>query len=142
MNVDEMSPLTPEQQAALAALGLGDEQIAQFLQGAAVAYLLPTATDQGAAIVQRVGVRLRSGIVEVNDPGGGVRTLARFRGQSRRVAAAFGLAELELFGAEVMNPRLADLLVKRGFEQKTEPCPDALGGGEMTILARVFPVVQ
>jgi hypothetical protein len=140
-NMDETSPWTPEQQAALVAVGLGEEQIARFRQGEAVAYLLATETEPGIAILQRVGSRLRSGIVEVNDPGGGVKTLARFRGQARRIAASFGLTELELFGAEVINQKLSELLLNQGFERKTEPCPEALGGGEMTILSRVFPVV-
>jgi hypothetical protein len=138
--MDETSPLTPEQRAALVALGLDEEQIARFLRGEAVAYLLATESEPGVAIIQRTPGRLRSGIVEVTDPGGGVKTFARFRGQSRRIAASFGLTELELFGAEVLNLKLSELLLNQGFERKTEPCPEALGGGEMTILSRVFPV--
>ncbi len=137
--MDDTSPLTPEQHAALAGLGLSDELMAMFLRGEAVTYPLATETEPGIAIVQRTDRRLRSGIVEVRDPGGGVRTFARFRARSRQIAALFGLPELELFGAEVINQELADLLVRQGFERKTEPCPAALGGGEMAILSRTFP---
>jgi hypothetical protein len=136
--MDDTSPLTPEQRAALVGLGLSDELIARFLRGEAVAYPLTTESEPGIAIIQRTERRLRSGIVEVRDPGGGVKTFARFRGHSRQIAALFGLAELELFGAEVINETLAEVLINQRFERKTEPCPEELGGGEMTILSRVF----
>ena len=46
-------------------------------------YELPTETEPGIALVQKVGTRLRSGIVAVNDPGGGVKTLGQFRARLR-----------------------------------------------------------
>jgi hypothetical protein len=47
---------------------------------------------------------------------------------------------LELFGVEVINPRLADLLAEHGYERQTARCPDELGDESMTIWTRVFPV--
>ncbi len=132
--------LTPEQNAALQNLGLEKDQFGQFANGEAVVYLLPTETTPGIAILQKVGHCLRSGIIEINDPGGGLKTLVRFRSRSFQVALAFGLPELELFGAAIINPKLLTLLENQGFLRKTEHCPDSLGGGTMEILAKGFPV--
>lgn len=113
--MDEATDLTPEQSEARAELDFGSDQVFAFLKGEAVVYLLQTDSEPGIAILQRVGVRLRSGVVEVCDPGGGLKTFARFRGRSRRVAVAFGLAEVELFGAAVVNQKLAGILASRGY---------------------------
>ncbi len=131
---------TPEQVRALLDLGVSEEQITDFLSGRPVVYSLPTESEPGIAIVQAVGSRLRSGIVAIKDLGGGVKMLARFRGRSHRVAAHFGLTEVELFGAAVTNRELRELLLRQGYQSQTEPCPDDLGGGTVETLARVYPV--
>jgi hypothetical protein len=131
------SPVTAAQRSALLALGLRDDQIPMFLSGEAVVYLLKTQGQAGIAIIQKSETRLRSGVVEVNDRGGGPLTFRRFYVRSIEVAQCFELIELELFGAAVMNRQLEEGLQKRGFERRTERCPDELGGGEMEILTRV-----
>jgi hypothetical protein len=57
------------------------------------------------------------------------------------LAARFGLTELELFGAAVINAKLAGLLLRQGFERKFDEVPDELGGEQVEILTRVFPVL-
>ncbi len=132
---------TPAQCAALQDLGLTQQDIAAFLEDRVVVYYLPTESEPGIAIVQRSGSRLRSGIFVLNDPGGGVKTLFRFRGRSRAIAKAFGLAELELFGIAVINEKLERILLAHGFTRDEIVCPDELGdiGGE-GILTKLFAV--
>ena len=139
--MDEAAPATPEQVEALFMLGLRVEQIPAFVRVEMVVYALPTEGQPGVAVIQRAGSRLRCGIVEIKDPGGGgARTLLRFRERSKRIAAAFGLSELELFGAALVNARLERMLLQQRFVRSTEACPEELGGGEMEILTRVYPL--
>jgi len=67
-------PPTPtiEQEDALLELGLKRVQIPEFLSGRTVVCQLPTEGEPGVAMVQMVDLRLRSGIVSIKDPGGGV----------------------------------------------------------------------
>jgi hypothetical protein len=132
---------TRAQSAALQELGLSEHHIAAFLEGRAAVYYLPTESEPGIAIIQKWGARLRSGIVVINDPGGGVKTLLRFRQRSRTVARTFHLAELELFGAAVINDKLESILLNNGFARDRIVCPDELGNdGNIDILAKVFAV--
>jgi hypothetical protein len=123
-------------------LGVAVEQVPALLRGDPIAYGLRTESEPGVGIIRMVHPRLKSGILAIKDPGGGVKTLARFRSASQRVAKAFQLAELELFGAEIIeiNADLKEMLYRQGFEEKSEPCPEELGGGTMNVLAKVFPV--
>ena len=107
-------PPTPAQSAALKDLGLTEGDITAFLEGKFVVYYLPTGSDPAIALIQKSGARLRSGIYVIRDPGGGVKTLARFRGQSRKVAKLFCLNELELFGVAVTNEKLETMLALSG----------------------------
>jgi hypothetical protein len=132
--------ISPEQAAALLALGVQHTQFAIVLRGEAIVYRLPTDGGSGIALLQLVESRLRSGIVEVTAPGEGLMTFFRFRSQSLRAAAAFGVSELELFGAEVINPKIVSILTRHGYKELEDRCPDDLGGGAMMILSRIFPV--
>ncbi|HEV3022112.1 MAG TPA: hypothetical protein VGX76_06580 [Pirellulales bacterium] len=105
-----------------------------------VIYLLPTESAPGIGMLEMTETRLRSGIVEINDPGGGLRTLDAFRQRSFKIAKLFRLAELELFGAAVVNRRIARILLGHGFTSASVPCPGELGGDLMDILYRVFDV--
>ncbi len=60
-----------------------------------IVYKLSTEGDPGIAMVQMTGSRLRSGIIEINDPGGGLKDFLFFRTRSRAVAQALNLIELE-----------------------------------------------
>ena len=132
---------TPVQRAALLELGLKEEDIAGFLEGRVIVYPFPTESEPGIAVLQKVGSRLRSGIVEVNDPGGGVKTLAQFRTRSERVAKTFQLSELELFGVAVINNQLRRMLLRRGFKIEHTDCPEELGdAGQVEIITKVFTV--
>jgi hypothetical protein len=123
-------------------LGLDPSQIEAFLRGDAVVYQFPTQGEAGIAMIQRTGVRLRSGIIEINDVGGGVRDFLVFRGRSEVVARTLGASELELFGGAVINQKLESLLLRRGFQRGEDTVPEDLGGGTMEILFKVFPVTE
>jgi hypothetical protein len=138
--MDTVEDLSADQIEVLAAFGFAPEQMQTFLDGRQVVYPLATSAGQGIAILQRVGTRLRSGIVAINDPGAGVMILGRWRGLSQTAAVLFSCRELELFGAEVINARLAALLQRQGFVARVVPCPDELGDEEMTVLSRLFVV--
>jgi hypothetical protein len=102
-------------------------------------YYFPTESEPGVAIVARTGTRLLSGVFIINDPGGGVKSLARFRARSFAVAKAFGMAEVEFFGAEVRNTKLANIVLSHGFRRKEIVCPEELGDeGNVIVLARRF----
>lgn len=138
--MDETVSLTDAQRVALADLGIPEARAAAFLQERPVVVALRNGGQGGIAIIQKVGLRLRCGVVAINDPGRGIKTLAQFRGRCQLLATRFGLAELELFGAAVINPKLAGVLLRQGFERQTDAIPDELGGGQVEILTRVFPV--
>ena len=125
---------------ALLDLGLDLSQIERFARGEEVTYCLPTETDPGIAMIDRIGDRLRSGVLEIDDPGGGHRDLTGFRDRSQAVAIALGVSELELFGGAVINERIEQILLRRGFQNVEAAIPDDLGGGKMMILTKVFKV--
>jgi hypothetical protein len=138
--VDTSDQPTNEQRQALESLGLRPEELRRFLNAEPVVFPIQSQREPGIAVVQLATARLRGGIVEVRDPGGGLKTLMRFRSQCFRVAKLFGGAELELSGAAVINARLAGILQNMGFVERIDQCPDELGDESMSILARVFTV--
>jgi hypothetical protein len=135
-----MPLLSPEQNRALARIGLAPEQFHDFAKGQVVVFEFSTESVPGIGIVQIVGLKLRCGIFQIKDPGGGVKSLLRFRNSANDLAKAFGANELELFGAAIVNERLEQLLLRQAFVRRTVPCPDDLGGGEVEILSKVWPV--
>jgi hypothetical protein len=135
-----MQRLTNEQKQALAELGINRKDYRRFLSGTLVAFEFATESSPAIALARKDGIRVSCGILLLNDPGGGVKTLARFRSMSRAVAEAFHATELELFGVAVTNSKVRQMLSRQAFAVRTIPCQDALGGGELEIIARVFPV--
>jgi len=91
---------------ALRGLGLDSAQIDGFLRNETIVYRLSTQGDPGIAMIERVGDRLRSGVIEINDPGGGRKDFMQFRARSRVVAVELGVVELELFAAAVIYEKL------------------------------------
>jgi hypothetical protein len=53
--------------------------------------------------------------------------LSSFANRSRGLAELLGTDRLELFGAEIQNPRLQSLLLRRGFEPGPAIKIDAFG---------------
>jgi len=133
-------PLTPDQFELLIELGLTDEQIAEFAAGIAVVFPLETESTPGIAVIQATEDRLRCGIVAINDPGGGPKSLLRFRGKCLAIVKALGLAELELFGVAMINREFERALLRHGFVKREEECPEALGGGRVNIVTRTWLV--
>ena len=127
----------PAQTSALNALGLQDDEIERFLAGEWIVFYFPTTSSPGIAVTVKRDSLVRLGIVEINDPGGGIATLLRLKERARAVARAFGHDHFEVFGAAMINTRFKSLLLRKGFSERTELCPEELGGGSMTIVARV-----
>src|SRR5487761_637644 len=96
--------------------------------------------EPGIGVLHLTAELLRCGVGSIKDPGGGLMSLARFRANSFRVARVFQIKELELFGAAVVNPKLAALLQRQSFVRRVISCPDDLGGGKMEILTKTFEV--
>ncbi len=135
----EEGRLTDDQRAALAQVGMPAGLVAAFLRGEAV---VVTGMDPvEIAILQLTGTRLRDGVVSVRDPGRGHVAMLPFRSRCQTLASRFGAVELELFGVAVINAKLEQMLLRRGFERRTDDIPDELGGGQAEILTRVFPVL-
>jgi hypothetical protein len=126
--------------AALRDLGLDSAQREQFFAGKYVVYPLATESDPGIAVIELSGSRLSSGIIEINDIGGGLVDFLRFRRLSRAVAVAVGATELELFGGAIINTDLEQLLIRQKFERSVRSIPEELGGDIMEVLTRVFPL--
>ncbi len=129
-----------EQIAAFTALGVAAEKFLTFLQNEVVVYLFPTMSGHGIAMLQKLETRLMSGVIEINDKGGGHLSLLRFRNRSFDLARSMELAEAELFGAAIVNPEVERILAKLGFGKQTIPCPDELGNEMMSVYTKVFPV--
>jgi hypothetical protein len=136
--MSEIGPLTEDQRQRLEEIGVPAERFADFIAGRPIAVVLVTESDPGVAVIRLQPSRLSCGIVEVRSPGGGVKTFLRFRSRAMRLAASLGAGELELFGAEVINTKLRDILIAHGFSEKSVDCPDELGDETMTIWARLF----
>lgn len=132
--------LTDEQRQQIANLGLLPEQVEQVRLGREVAFDFRTESAVGVALLQVSNVILRCGILEINDPGGGLLTFVRFRNHAFNLARSLGIHHVELFGMAVVNPELRELLIRQSFMPREVTCPDDLGGGpEMVeILAKVF----
>ncbi len=125
---------TAEQLTALSDLGVPPERSADFFGGRPIACPLATESKPGIAALWYVPPRLSCGIVEITDPGGGGKTLALFRERALRLAVLLDADELELFGAELLNEHLKQMLVRQGFEERAVNCPDELGDETMIIL--------
>jgi hypothetical protein len=105
-----MPNLTPVQTQALGVFDLTPNQVLDFCNGNQVVCELQTQSQPGIAISQLADDRVRCGIFLLHDPGGGLLTLTRFKGNAVRLATAFDKNTLELFGATVLDPELERLL--------------------------------
>jgi hypothetical protein len=131
---------TDDQRATLDALYIPDDRRPALLRGEAITALFGTGGSPLVIVVQLRPPRLRGGVIEVNAPGRGMFMLLEVRAACEHLARAFELTELELFGAAVLNTKLADVQRRHGFEVTVDACPDDLGGGTMEILTQVFSV--
>jgi RHS repeat-associated protein len=84
------------------------------------------------------GNRLIFGILSINAPTQGLLMLARFRAEAFALGRALGVAEVELVGAEFYNAELRQLLLRHGFTPGVMAAPEAVGGGTMNIVRKVF----
>ena len=128
------------QQAALTGLGIARENFEAFASGLFVSFEFPTESSPAIALASKDARRLRSGLLVLNDPGGGYKTLARFRSRSIDVARAFSLDELELFGAAVSNPDVERMLLRQSFSARTIEIRLKSSGERLDVISRVFQV--
>ena len=136
----------------LSSLGLTETQQDIFFDRMPVVYSMQTQSELGIGMIRLVDdKRLRHGIIEIEDPGNGIRVFGQFRAKTLDLAKNLGLSEVELFGAAVINPKLKGMLSRRGFERQVEAIPDDLGDelkeelgqdGDMEILTRTFQVQE
>jgi hypothetical protein len=110
-----------------------------FLQGEMVAFEATTATSP-IAVMQHGGDRLSAGIFQIAAPGQGVRAFSEFRSASRSIGKSLGAKELELGGIAIRNPDLRASLMRSGFTEGIAPVPEALGGGTVSTVSKVFPI--
>jgi hypothetical protein len=128
------------QQAALTGLGIARENFDAFASGLFVSFEFPTESSPAIALASKGERRLRSGILVLNDPGGGYRTLARFRSRSIDLARSLALDELELFGAAVSNPDVERMLLRQSFSAMTIDIRLKSGDERLDVISRVFKV--
>ena len=121
---------------------MGRAERRAFFSGDWVAYQTPsTGGIPTLAAIRLEGQTLRSGIISIkNLSGTGLQDFIRFRAQSLSVAKAFGASEAQIFGGAFINQELEASLLRVGFRPSTGVVPDALGGGTMEILSRVYPI--
>ncbi|HEY5312130.1 MAG TPA: hypothetical protein VIK18_06405 [Pirellulales bacterium] len=135
-----MPRLSQAQQQALESLGVDRKNYGAFLTGILVPFEFPTERSPAIGLACRDGNRIKSRLLLLNDPGGGLKTLSQFRTASRALAKAFDVSELELFGAAVTNPKVRQMLLRNLFAVQTISLQAQLGGGELEIISRVFQV--
>jgi len=141
-----------ETRGLLASLGLTDQQQDNFFDRVPVVYSTRTETKLWVGMICLVDdKRLRHGIVEIEDPGNGIRAFGQFRAKTWDLARRLGLVEMELFGAAIINLKLKGMLSRRGFEPQVEAIPEDLGedlkqelgsNGVMEVLTRTFSVAE
>lgn len=133
---------TLSQLPPLCDLGVSKEYRRVFFEGEKAPLLQPTLGGQHTfGFVEFTGTRLRSGIVSVVDKSGNVlKAFTQFRSASRKLTRNLGTQELELYGAQLQNPKLKAILENQGFIPAANTIPDFLGGGPPGILTKTFPV--
>ncbi|MCW3640075.1 hypothetical protein [Burkholderia cenocepacia] len=93
--------------------GLDSAQRRMFFEGKQVIFEDPATIYQTATIFQLESNALRAGIWDVVSDGSGA--ILSFANRSRSLATTLGVRQLELFGADLQNSALANILVRRGF---------------------------
>ena len=106
--------------------GLDASQRRAFYKGSQVIFEDPSTKFPTATIFQFDGNTLRAGIYDlVSD--GDTNALFSFVSRSRSLTNSLGVPKLELYGADIQNPRLVELLAKRGFEPGANVRIDTFG---------------
>ncbi|WP_157654806.1 hypothetical protein [Burkholderia ubonensis] len=98
---------------ALKDFGLDATQRRTFFEGKQVIFEDPATIYQTATIFQLESNILRAGIWDVVSDGSGA--ILSFANRSRALGSTLGVRQLELFGADLQNDALANILVRRGF---------------------------
>lgn len=104
---------TREAVGALKDFGLDATQRRAFFEGKQVIFEDPATIYQTATIFQLESNTLRAGIWDVVSDGSGA--ILSFANRSRALGSTLGVRQLELFGADLQNDALANILVRRGF---------------------------
>ncbi|MBI5545313.1 MAG: hypothetical protein HY901_15595, partial [Deltaproteobacteria bacterium] len=130
-------------EAALRNFGLTLEaQRALLVEGRPIAFNLSFGAKAPMVCgLNLAGGRLSSGIISINDETGlALNGMIAFRGKTMDLARALGAEEVELFGGAIINDKIKSSLLRQGYLPKRVAIPAELGGGEMDVLSKVFPV--
>jgi hypothetical protein len=129
---------TPDAERALRELGLSEAEVATLLAGKPTMFELAGAPPGTIGIARLfAGQRLQSGILTIENVGGGLSDFIRLEAHSQAAARALGVRELELMGIEVRNDRLRRALEQGGFTPTAIEAPEEVGGGYGNALSRV-----
>ena len=110
-----------------------------FFEGKQVIFEDPATQYNTATIFQLESNTLHAGIYDVVTDGSGA--LVSFANRSRSLAQSLRVDTLDLFGADIQNPRLADMLVRRGFSPGPEVTIDAFGFNKQVPTLRKTEVI-
>ena len=133
---------TLSQVRTLRDIGVSQEGRRAFFNGETVQFRYPTVGGEDVyGFLQSQDGRLTSQLFSINNTAGGAPAAFRkFVSDSQSIARSLGLSEVELQGGSVINPDLAKALASRGFQPKTVPVPDVLGGGTQEVLYKTINV--
>jgi hypothetical protein len=145
--------LRPASIRALRKLGVSETDMTIFLAGEPVAFRMPTAGGSPTiGILRTCTSHLESGIIDLyinpdarsgapgTGRGAGARAIGEWRSISMELCRSLGIMQVELYGADIVNHDIMDMLARRQFIYGLREVPESLGGGEVEVLARIFPV--
>ena len=134
--------VTLSQVRALRDMGVGQTERRAFFSGETVPFQYPTVGGHDVyGFLQFQEGTLTSQLFSINNTAGGAPAAFRqFVSGSQSLGRSLGLTEIELQGGSVINRDLATALSSRGFQPKTVPVPESLGGGTQEVLFKTVPV--
>lgn len=105
--------------------GLNSMQRKSFYLGEQVIFEDPATGYPTATIFKLENNTLRAGIYDIVTDGSGA--LPSFLSRSKSLAGSLGVDNMEIFGADIQNERLASLLTRRGFSEGEPVLIDKFG---------------
>lgn len=134
-------------------LGVSDSDVGLFLEGKPVAFRMPTTGGSPTIGILRLHEdRLESGISDLYispaarsgapgvGRGAGATAIGKWRSISMELCRILGIAQVEFYGADIVNHEIVDMLVRRGFTYAIKELPESLGGGDVEVFTKTFPV--
>jgi hypothetical protein len=112
---------TISQQRALQNLGLSIEEANELVAGKLIlTHIGNPGGEDTVVLAQFANGRLSVGIQSIEDASGtGARAFGTFRALAFDIARALGVNEVDLFGAQIINPEVRAMLIRQGFRPAT-----------------------